>query len=143
MSPGPRPISVPSGILINPAIWPQQTWAKNWEDCAPFCAPFGGSWVPISDHINYMISRYRSRIHRAYDIVAAIYRTMSCMNARLAEGATDGVHGDRRQSDADAAHILQQRRLRLIDVDLHAHRPWLPLPHVPCGRPIHGLLYTS
>jgi len=30
VSPGPRPSSVPSGILIHPAIWPQQTWAKNW-----------------------------------------------------------------------------------------------------------------
>jgi len=24
---GPRPTSVPSGMLIHPAIWPQQTWA--------------------------------------------------------------------------------------------------------------------
>jgi len=29
--------SVPSGILIRPAVWPQQTRAKNWGD----------SWVPI------------------------------------------------------------------------------------------------
>jgi len=35
MSPGPRPISVPSGILIHPAVWPQQTWAKN-RGYAPF-----------------------------------------------------------------------------------------------------------
>jgi len=27
-SPGPRPTSIPSGILIHPAIWPQQIWAK-------------------------------------------------------------------------------------------------------------------
>jgi len=33
--PGPRPTSVPSGILIHPAVWPQQTWDKNWELC-PF-----------------------------------------------------------------------------------------------------------
>ena len=33
-SPKPRPTSVPSGILIHPAIWPQQTWAENWG-CAP------------------------------------------------------------------------------------------------------------
>jgi len=26
MSPRPRPTSVPSGILIHPAVWPQQTW---------------------------------------------------------------------------------------------------------------------
>ena len=30
VSPGPRPTSVPSGILIDPAIWPQQTWAEKW-----------------------------------------------------------------------------------------------------------------
>jgi len=30
MSPGPRPTSVPSGILIHPAVWPQKTCAENW-----------------------------------------------------------------------------------------------------------------
>ena len=30
MSLGPRPASLPSGILIHPAIWPQQIWAENW-----------------------------------------------------------------------------------------------------------------
>jgi len=29
-SPGPRPTFIPSGILIHPAIWPQQIWAGNW-----------------------------------------------------------------------------------------------------------------
>jgi len=32
------------------------------------------SW--ISDHIDYTISWYQSRIHRAYDIVATTYRTI-------------------------------------------------------------------
>jgi len=44
-SPGPRPISIPSGILIHAAVWPQRTWAENWGLC-----PFWGrreSWVPI------------------------------------------------------------------------------------------------
>jgi len=36
MWPGPRPISIPSGILIYPAIWPQQIWTENWGLC-----PFG------------------------------------------------------------------------------------------------------
>jgi len=44
MWPGPRPTSVPSGILIHPAVWPQQTWAEYWGQG---CAPFGGSCVPI------------------------------------------------------------------------------------------------
>jgi len=28
----PRPTSLPSSILIHPAIWPQQIWAENWGD---------------------------------------------------------------------------------------------------------------
>jgi len=39
--PGPRPTSVPSGILIHPAIWPQQVWAENWK--LGGCAPWRGS----------------------------------------------------------------------------------------------------
>ena len=44
MLPGTRPTIVPSGILINPAVWPQQKWAENWGLC-----PFLGkeSWVSI------------------------------------------------------------------------------------------------
>ena len=30
MSLGRRPAFLPSAILIHPAIWPQQTWAKYW-----------------------------------------------------------------------------------------------------------------
>jgi len=39
-----RPTSVPSDILIHPAIWPQQIWAKNWG-----LRPFWGRaiWGPI------------------------------------------------------------------------------------------------
>ena len=29
MSPGPKPTSVPSGILIHPAVWPQYTSVTN------------------------------------------------------------------------------------------------------------------
>ena len=34
-SPGPRPTPIRSGILVHPAIWPQQIWAENWGLC-PF-----------------------------------------------------------------------------------------------------------
>ena len=37
MWPGRRPTSVPNGIFIHPAVWPQRTLAENWG-----CAPFGG-----------------------------------------------------------------------------------------------------
>ena len=30
---------------IHPAVWPQQTWAENGDECAPFFVE--GSWVPI------------------------------------------------------------------------------------------------
>ena len=30
MWPGPRLASVPSGILMHPAVWPQWKWAENW-----------------------------------------------------------------------------------------------------------------
>jgi len=38
MWPGPRPTSLPSGILVHRAVWPQQTLAENWGVC-----PFGGA----------------------------------------------------------------------------------------------------
>jgi len=34
-SPGPRPTSIQSGILIHPALWLQHIWAENWG------CPFG------------------------------------------------------------------------------------------------------
>jgi len=46
-SPGLRPTSLPSGILIHPAVWPQQTWAKNWQLC-----PFGGEPGPRPTRIS-------------------------------------------------------------------------------------------
>jgi len=41
MSPGPRPTSVPSDILIHPAVWPQQTWAENWGRVVPLWRELG------------------------------------------------------------------------------------------------------
>jgi len=43
MSRRPRPTSVPSGILIHAAVWPQQTWAENWGGSAPFGEGGAGS----------------------------------------------------------------------------------------------------
>jgi len=42
-SPGPRPTSTPSGILVHPAVWPQRTMAENWGLC-PFRG--GGAGFP-------------------------------------------------------------------------------------------------
>jgi len=48
MWPGPRPTSVPSGILINPTVWPKQTWAENWE-AVPFWWEEAGSHLTQCD----------------------------------------------------------------------------------------------
>jgi len=45
MWPGPRPTSIPSGIVIYPAVWSKQTWTQNWG-----CAPLGGAGSP-SDNV--------------------------------------------------------------------------------------------
>ena len=42
MSPGLRPTSVSSGILVHSAVWPQYTWAEKWGAAVPFS---GGSWA--------------------------------------------------------------------------------------------------
>ena len=36
MWPGPRPTCIPSGVLINANVWPQQTCAENWGAVPPF-----------------------------------------------------------------------------------------------------------
>ena len=38
----PRPTSTPSGILVHPAVWPQQTLVEHWELC-PFRGGAAGS----------------------------------------------------------------------------------------------------
>jgi len=42
MWPASKPTSIPSGVLIHPAIWPQQIWAENWGLC-PFEGGGAGS----------------------------------------------------------------------------------------------------
>ena len=42
MSPRLRPTSVPSGMLMHLAVWPQQTWAEDWRLC-PFWRGGAGS----------------------------------------------------------------------------------------------------
>jgi len=50
-SPRPRFTSVPSGILIHPAIWPQHICAENWG-CAPLeeaaGSPFNTVWGTVA-----------------------------------------------------------------------------------------------
>jgi len=44
VTPGPRPTSIPSGILIYPAVWPEYTWAKSG---APVSLLGGGELGPM------------------------------------------------------------------------------------------------
>jgi len=58
MSPGPRPTSVPSGILLHPAVWPHGP--KTGGLC-----PFGeGSWVPIC----YNMARAEAYLHATFHL---------------------------------------------------------------------------
>ena len=45
MWPGLRPTSMPSGILIHSAVWPQQTWTKKCGGC---CALLEGAGSPCN-----------------------------------------------------------------------------------------------
>jgi len=57
---GLRPTSVPSGVLIYPAIVPQQTWAKNLAGLSPF---FGwGSWSP-SNSVAWAEAYFHTKWH--------------------------------------------------------------------------------
>ena len=60
-SPGTRPTSIPSGILVHPAVWPQQTAAKNWVGAVPFF--LGGSWVPIEHKVAWAEAYLRTKKH--------------------------------------------------------------------------------
>jgi len=46
---GLRPSSIPSGILIYAANWPQQIWAEIWLGAVPLWGR--GSWVPIQHNV--------------------------------------------------------------------------------------------
>jgi len=60
MWPGPRSTSLPSGVFIHPAIWPQQTWAENWG-AVPRLGGVGSpsntvTWAEAYLHTNWHLS---------------------------------------------------------------------------------------
>jgi len=59
-SPGHRPTSIPSGIVIYAAIWPQQIWAENWR-AVPLWGR--GSWVPISHNVARAEAYLHAKFH--------------------------------------------------------------------------------
>ena len=58
MPPGPRLTSVPSGILVHPAVWAQYTWAENGG-----CYALWGSWVPILHNVACAEAYLRTKWH--------------------------------------------------------------------------------
>ena len=62
MWPGRRPTSVPSSILIHPAVWPQYMGRKLGGGC---CAPLlaRGSWVSIHHNVSWAKAYLRTKWH--------------------------------------------------------------------------------
>jgi len=54
MLPRLRPTIVPSGILIHPAVLPQQTWAENWGAVSPFWGGVLGPHLPQCGNEAYL-----------------------------------------------------------------------------------------
>jgi len=60
-SPRLRPTSIPSGILMHAAIWPQQIWAENWVGAVPLWRR--GSWVPIKHNVARAETYLHAKFH--------------------------------------------------------------------------------
>ena len=84
MWPGPRPTFVPSGILIHPAVWPQQTWAENWGGLCPFRR---GSWSPIYHNVASAEAYLHVKFHfDAYNRLATIHQRYTDRTDRQDDG---------------------------------------------------------
>ena len=96
LSPGrrPRPTSLPSGILIYPAVWPQQTWAENWG-----CILWGReSWVPIWHNVARA---------EAYTSMSGFILTHSTVWPKYTNVTDSQVQTDRQRSDRTGRTVLQ------------------------------------
>ena len=61
---GPRPSSMPSDMLIDAAIWPQQIWAENWRGLCPFGG--GGARSPRNAIIN--VAKAEAYLHAKFQL---------------------------------------------------------------------------
>ena len=105
MSPGPRPTSIPSGILIHPSVWPQWTWAENWGAVSHLGGGAGpqltqcGQGKTTARHSNYsgfhtivwqLLLRYERgdiRITSKPVISTRNVSTINCISSLVSEGA--------------------------------------------------------
>ena len=98
MSPGPRPTSVPSGILIHSAVWPQQTWAENLG-LYPFAA------VELGSHLT-QCGLAEAYLHAKFHLDPS---------NRLATIHQHPDIQDRQRSDSIGRAVLQTVAQKLID----------------------------
>jgi len=87
MSPGLKPTSIPSGILIHPAVWPQYTWAEKWGPVVRLSMGGGANnvaWVEAYLCTKWYLhpSNYLATIHQRYRQTGqwsrSIGRTVTC-----------------------------------------------------------------
>ena len=72
MWPGPKPTSLPSAILIHPAVWPHQTWAKNWG-LGPHLTQYGQSrGLPPYQVASWSIQPFGHKRHGPRSAIAAV-----------------------------------------------------------------------
>jgi len=70
--PGPRPTSLPNGILVHPAVWPQRTWAENGRavpllvELGPHLAQCGVARGPSPYKLHLDLSNRLATIHQLY-----------------------------------------------------------------------------
>jgi len=89
-----RPISLPNGILIYPAIWPQQIWGENWGEAPP---PFGqGSWVPIEHNV----ARAEAYLHAKFHLGPIVWPQYTNVTDRI-------DRQDRQRPDSIGRTVLQ------------------------------------
>jgi len=92
---GSRPISVPSGILIHPAIWPQQIWAKNWGS-----VPLWGRGAGSATNTRRNVARAEAHLH------AKFHLDLSNCLATIYTNVTD-TGQDKQWSDSIGRTVLQ------------------------------------
>ena len=112
MWPGSRPTFVPSGILIHPAIWPQQTWPKLGMLC-PF---LGGSWVPIQHNVPWA----EAYLHTKWKLDPS---------SHLATRYGPKIEGSASGEEELGPHLMQFGQGR-AEAYLHAMFPLDPSDHV-------------
>jgi len=107
MWPGPRPTFVPSGTLIHPAVWAQQTWAENWGRALPL-------GVKLGPHLR--------QCGQGWDLTACQVSPWSVEpfghNTPASQtGQTDRQTGqiDRQRSDSAGRTVLQNGRPKMAE----------------------------